>query len=85
VFVTCGGVHPEVGITEYNLDDARVKRAILEGAARRVVLADHRKLDHVAFSVVCPPEGFDVLITGSEAEESVVHRLREAGAEVLVA
>lgn len=85
VFLGVGGVDREAGLTEFNLDDTRVKRAALQSARRCVVLADSSKLGRVAFARICPLERVDVLVTDSGAEESALDWIRDAGAEVLVA
>jgi DeoR/GlpR family transcriptional regulator of sugar metabolism len=85
VYLGAGGVHPEVGVTEFNLDDARVKRAAIESARRCVVLADSSKLDRVAVASVCPIDRIDVLITDSDAPAATLDALRELDIEVLVA
>lgn len=83
VFLGVGGVHPAAGLTEFNLDDTRVKRAALRTARRCVVLADASKIGRVAFAQICPLERVDVLITDSDAPEEGLEPVRNAGVEVL--
>ena len=45
-------VHPEVGISVTNLDEAHVKRAMIQGAAEVVGLVTAQKLDTAATYVV---------------------------------
>jgi DeoR/GlpR family transcriptional regulator of sugar metabolism len=85
VFLGVGGVDAAAGLTEFNLDDTRVKRAALTSARRCVVLADATKLGRVAFAHICPLERVDVLVTDSAATEDALKRIREAGVEVLIA
>lgn len=85
VFLGAGGVDAEAGVTEYNLDDARVKRAALASARRCVVLVDASKLGKVALASVCPTERVDVLVTDSGASDEALAPVREAGVEVLIA
>lgn len=85
VYLGAGGVDPLVGVTEFNLDDARVKRAAVSSARRCVVLADSTKLDRVAVASVCPIDRVDLLITDSDAPTETLERLRERDVEVLVA
>jgi DeoR/GlpR family transcriptional regulator of sugar metabolism len=85
VFLGVGGVDREAGLTEFNLDDARVKRAALRSAGRCVVLADASKLGRVAFARICSLERVDVLVTDADAEKSALDWIRDAGVDVLVA
>lgn len=59
----------ELGFTEYNLEDAHVKRAALRAARRCIVVADSSKLAKVAFSKVCPLDGVDILVTDAGVEK----------------
>jgi DeoR/GlpR family transcriptional regulator of sugar metabolism len=78
-----GGVDPEEGLTEFNPDDARVKRAALASARRCVVVADGSKLGKVAFARICPVERVDVLVTDREAPAELVTALEAAEVEVV--
>lgn len=85
VFLGAGGIDPDAGVTEFNLDDARVKRAALASARRCVVLADSAKLERIAVASVCPLERVDVLVTDGGASEQVLDRFREREIEVVIA
>ena len=63
LFLTASGVSIADGITEWNLDDARVKRAAVASARRVVVAADATKLGQTAFAKVCDIDQVDVLVT----------------------
>jgi DeoR/GlpR family transcriptional regulator of sugar metabolism len=83
LFMGVGGIHAEKGLTEYNLDDSRVKRAALQTASRRVVLADASKLNRVCLATVASLEEIDVLITDADEDQPMVGAAREAGVEVI--
>jgi DeoR/GlpR family transcriptional regulator of sugar metabolism len=85
VFLTAGGVDLEHGISEYNLDDAAVKRAAFASARRRIAVADSSKLDRAAFARVAPLEQLDVLVTDDNAPPEFVKAVREIGVEVVLA
>lgn len=85
VFLGVGGIDPVAGLTEFNLDDTRVKRAALASARRCVVLADSTKLGRVAFARICLLDRVDVLVTDSGADPAALDSIREAGVEVLTA
>jgi DeoR/GlpR family transcriptional regulator of sugar metabolism len=85
VFLTAGGVDIDHGISEYNLDDAAVKRAAFASARRRIAVADSSKLGRAAFARVAPLEELDVLVTDQEASPAFVQAARAAGVEVILA
>jgi DeoR/GlpR family transcriptional regulator of sugar metabolism len=80
-----GGVEPTIGITDYRLEDASLKRAALASARRCIVVADADKLGHVAFARTCPLADVDVLVTDDAAPPALLAELREADVEVIVA
>ena len=80
-----GGIDVADGLTEYNLDDARVKRAAIEIARRIIVVADATKLGRVAFARICPIERVDLLVTDDAAPTDAVMSIREAEVEVRLA
>ena len=82
-FLGVAGLHAERGVTEYNIEDARVKQAAAKAARRCVVLADATKLGKVTFAGVAPITAVDVLITDAPPDHPVVEATREAGIEVL--
>ncbi|WP_374009146.1 DeoR/GlpR family DNA-binding transcription regulator [Leifsonia sp. LS-T14] len=61
--MSAGGVDGAAGFTEYNPDDAAVKRAALASARRTIVVADSSKLGVVTFATVCSLSDVDVVVT----------------------
>ena len=80
-----GGIEGQAGLTEFNLDDARVKRAALARARRCVVVADSSKLGRVAFAGICPLEQVDVVVTDAQAAPDDLAPLEAADVEVILA
>jgi DeoR/GlpR family transcriptional regulator of sugar metabolism len=84
-FIGVAGICPVPGLTEYNPDDARVKRAAIAAARRSVVLADSSKLGRVAFATVAPLSAVDAVVTDAPAAHRAARDLAAAGAEVIEA
>lgn len=84
-FVTVGGIDSVQGLTEFNLDDATVKRAAVGSARRLIAVADSSKLGKIAFARVCPIAQLDVLITDDRAPREILDELRTLGVDVMVA
>jgi DeoR/GlpR family transcriptional regulator of sugar metabolism len=85
LFLTVGGVDLDGGLTEYNLDDAAVKRAAFASARRRVAVADASKLGKHAFARICTIDELDVLVTDDSAPRALLDEIRAAGVEVIAA
>ena len=65
--IGCNGVHPEAGVTNVNLPEAEVKRAMVERAGRTAVVADGSKLGNVHLGRIARLAEIDVLITSASA------------------
>jgi DeoR/GlpR family transcriptional regulator of sugar metabolism len=80
--VGAAGVDPLIGVTEHNVDEASVIRAMLGRAARSVVVADSSKIGRIATVVVSTMTTIDEVVTGREADNDVLEELRAQGVEV---
>lgn len=86
-FIGIAGIRPDHGLTEYNPEDAWVKKAAIFAAraGRAIVVADSSKLMTVALNNVAPLEAVEVLITDLDADPEVIERIAESGVEVIQA
>jgi DeoR family transcriptional regulator of aga operon len=84
-FVGCNGVDPEVGVTNVNLPEAEVKRAMLLAARRRVIVADGSKVGEVELAKVCDIEEVHLMITDPSADPEVLTEITAAGCQVELA
>lgn len=78
-------LHPELGVTAGDLEEAQVKRAMIEGAAVVVALADHDKLGTTMPVYVAAIDVITALITDSDVDHKSLEPYRAAGIEVLYA
>jgi DeoR/GlpR family transcriptional regulator of sugar metabolism len=67
------------------LETVDVKRAMLEAAGKRILLADHTKFERRALHALVPLTEFDVVVVDEATPEPTVDRLRRTGVEVVVA
>ncbi|MEV4508246.1 DeoR/GlpR family DNA-binding transcription regulator [Dactylosporangium sp. NPDC049525] len=86
--MSIGAVHHDLGWSEFDLDDAAVKRAALRRAGRTIVVADATKLGVQAFARVAPLDAVDTFVTSDaapsgEAAASTLEALRAAGVDVI--
>ena len=79
-----GGFDIEAGCTEFNQEDARVKRAALASVRRCIVVADSAKLGKVTFARICPLERVDVLVTDGDAGKEELDAYETRNVEVVV-
>ena len=62
-FLGACALHPRAGLTAHDPQEAALKRAMVDGAARRIVLTDATKLDVVAPSAVASIDDLDLVIS----------------------
>jgi DeoR/GlpR family transcriptional regulator of sugar metabolism len=83
--MSIGAVHPDLGWSEFDLDDAAVKRAALRRAGRTIVVADAGKLGVQAFARVAPLEAVDAFVTDATGEDETLTAIRAAGVQIVQA
>lgn len=79
------GIHPVAGVTTVDSEEAEVKRAMAEHAARVIVVMASEKLGTVAPFLVTSVNRITHLVTDSGAPPDIVRSLQEQGIEVLIA
>ncbi len=84
VFLGCNGIDADAGVSNINLPEADIKRAMIGAARRCVVLADSTKRGVRTLAPVCPIDAVDVLITDAHADEAHLGALRSRGVDVIV-
>jgi DeoR/GlpR family transcriptional regulator of sugar metabolism len=84
-FLGVGGISLKDGLTEYNIDDALVKRTLIESAQQAIAVADNSKFDRTTFASVAPVTAVDTIITDADAPQDMVDGLRGLGIEVVIA
>lgn len=84
LFLGVGAVDAHAGLTEFNMDDAAVKQAMIKNAKEIIVVADASKLQKIAFAFVA---SFDVLhhfITNEEPPKELTASLNDSGVTIHV-
>ncbi len=85
LFLGVGGIDLDAGLTEYNIEDAQVKQAMIRSAKEVIVVADASKFGRVAFAAVAPLEKITRIITDSSIDPDIVAALQARDVEVIVA
>jgi DeoR/GlpR family transcriptional regulator of sugar metabolism len=77
--MTASGLSVEIGLSEWNLEDAAVKRAALGAAAETIVAIDSSKVGSVGFVSVCSLDRPDSIVVDDDLSSS---RLEELASSV---
>jgi DeoR/GlpR family transcriptional regulator of sugar metabolism len=85
LFLGVGGISVEAGLTEYNIEDVRVKRAMLRSAKEVIVVADASKFGRTAFGAIAALDAVNRLVTDQPLPPALARACAEKAIGVLVA
>lgn len=83
--MTASGFDPVQGFTEWNREDAAVKRAAQANARGTIAVCDSTKFASVAFAHVCGIADVDALVTDADLPAEAQRELWAVGTELLLA
>jgi DeoR family transcriptional regulator, fructose operon transcriptional repressor len=81
-FMSTGCLSEPAGFTEYNTDDAAIKKMIISHSKKTIALIDSSKFGRTAFSQVCPCKDVDVLVTEKEPDQNLKKALLKSGVKI---
>lgn len=84
LFISLAGISARNGLTEFNMEDAAVKRAMIQSANTVIALVDSSKFEKVALCTVASLESVDVLITDAMPESPLREMLEENGTQIMI-
>ena len=84
-FIGAGGVTLDGGITDYEPQEASLKRKICEHARKVYLVANSEKFGNNAFSLSCSLQDVNVIITDPMLPKAYADRIREMGIELVFA
>lgn len=85
LFLGIGGIDISAGLTEFNLEDALVKKAMVNSAKEIVVLADSSKFEQIAFAYVAPIGVIDHIVTDTSLDQNILSMLESQNINVTLA
>jgi len=83
--MTASAADAAAGFTEWNIEDAAVKRAALSASRRTIVAIDASKFGREAFARICGLDEVDVMVTDDAISSQQRHEISVAGTEILIA
>jgi len=77
-------VDPNGGFSTFREDEAHITRAMMQAAARTIVLADRTKFKKPALHRICGCDAVDVLVTDLDPNDPALAALAEQGVEIVL-
>ena len=85
LFLGAGAVDLKAGVSEFNIEDALVKRAMVKSAKSVVLVADSSKFNQVAFTSIVPLSDIHTIITDKELDPRLAAQIQAKGIELILA
>ncbi|THF70215.1 DeoR/GlpR transcriptional regulator [Deinococcus sp. Arct2-2] len=83
--MTASGLETAAGFTEWNAEDAAVKRAALASARRTVAACDSSKFGQVAFAHICHLKDVDTVVSDPALGTQQSRDITVSGSQLLIA
>jgi len=80
-----GGLTAEKGVTDYNIEEANLRRHFVKNCSKVIGLADHSKIGVTAMNNICKVNQLSMLITDAQSDKMTLAGLRAQGVKVIVA
>lgn len=84
-FIGVDGVDWMGNVCIANFDEMGIKRAMLQSAARKVIVAAHEKIGHAALVRICYLKDADCLITDEGIHTDSLRKLKKVGNDIILA
>lgn len=76
-FFSAAGIHPQTGVTCFNLEELPVKQWALEKSQRRVLVVDESKFGKVRPACMGPLSAFDTLVSNAPPPEALADQAHD--------
>lgn len=83
LFLNIGAVSLINGLTDPNLQEARVKRDMVEASNKVILLADSSKFGKTAISLVCSLNKLDKIITDTEISTKFINGFKKLNLDII--
>lgn len=83
-FFSCRGIDLRHGLTDSNMDEARIRRLLIENSKKSYLLADNSKLNIVSFYTIAPLGAVDALITDVRPSEEWTAALKRENVQIFL-
>jgi Transcriptional regulators of sugar metabolism len=80
-----GGLTLDAGITDYVVEEANLRRHLLERSQATVAVTDNSKFGVVAMNRICDVSALHTLVTDQNADARMLAAIREKGVNVVLA
>jgi DeoR/GlpR family transcriptional regulator of sugar metabolism len=84
LFLGVGGIDFIAGLTEYNLDDAQIKKVLIQKAKDIILVTDSTKFNRIAFAFIAPINAVNRIVTDDSLDGKSIKKIKEMGIELIL-
>lgn len=84
-FIGAGGISLNDGISDYNIEEAQIRRQCMTRAQKVFLVSDYSKFGINSFAHVASLDAVDTLITDWDANEDILNKIKKLNIDVVVA
>jgi DeoR/GlpR family transcriptional regulator of sugar metabolism len=81
--ISISGISMKGYLSEYNVEEAAIRRTMMSIAKISILAADHTKFGTEALAKVCDISDFDILVTDSQTKPEDIMWIKEKGIEII--
>ncbi|NGP45379.1 DeoR/GlpR transcriptional regulator [Bacillaceae bacterium SIJ1] len=81
--IGAGGITVDRGISDYHLEETRVRRTMIEKGEQTIVVADHSKFGIKALVNVCSLEDIDTIVTNGKLKKDIAQTYVDKNIKVI--
>jgi DeoR/GlpR family transcriptional regulator of sugar metabolism len=85
MFASASGFTFEDGLTDFNVYEVELKKAVVNSSSRLVALLDHSKLERSSISSFAAPKQIHTIVTDSKTSIHIINRLQQMKINVIIA
>ncbi|MCQ4636877.1 DeoR/GlpR family DNA-binding transcription regulator [Anaerovorax odorimutans] len=83
--ISAGGVTLERGLSDYNIEEALIRKKVVEQSRETILVADNSKFGRDVLAHVCPISAMDLVITGEGLSPEMITRFEDANVNLVLA
>lgn len=82
--LSAGGIHDEIGLSDYDLNDVSVKKKVVNCADEAIVVCDSSKFGVKALAKAAPLKSLSVIVTDDNIDKEWKDKIHKSGVNLIV-
>ena len=82
-FLGVDAIDFNIGMMNFSVEEIQAKKLMIQASKELIILCDHSKFEKIAFVNICAFQDVDLLITGRETPQHIIHQVEDSGIKVL--